>query len=102
MTKREYHKQESKDKMKKGKILIVDDNKSVLDSLSLFLKHKFETILTLSSPNQIPSLISSENPDVVLLDMNFTAGVNTGNEGIYWLNRILKIDSTIIVIMITA
>ena len=88
--------------MKKGKILIVDDNKSVLDSLNLFLKQKCESTITLSNPNQIPILIKNESPDVVLLDMNFSAGINTGNEGIYWLNRILKIDPTIIVIMITA
>ena len=36
------------------------------------------------------------------MDMNFTAGVNTGNEGIYWLNRILKSDPSAVVVMITA
>ncbi len=85
-----------------GKILIVDDNTSVLNSLELFLKHHFEKILTLKNPNQIPSCLEKEPVDVVLLDMNFTAGVNIGNEGIYWLSRILELDPQAVVVMITA
>jgi DNA-binding NtrC family response regulator len=85
-----------------GKLLIVDDNTSVLGSLELFLKHHFESIFTLKNPNLLPSFLEKETVDIVLLDMNFTAGVNTGNEGIYWLNRILEKDPQVVVIMITA
>ena len=56
----------------------------------------------ISNPNQIISYINKEDYDVILLDMNFSAGVNTGNEGIYWLNRILKSDPLAAVVMITA
>lgn len=88
--------------MKAGTLLIVDDNQSVLNSLELFLKHHFERVLTIKSPNQISFVLSTEEVDVVLLDMNFTAGINTGNEGIYWLRKILKQDPAIVVVMITA
>ncbi len=87
---------------KKGDILIVDDSISVLKSLELYLKHYFKSVKTLSSPNQIPFLLSTENIDIIMLDMNFTAGVNTGNEGIFWLRKIFKQDPTVVVIMITA
>jgi DNA-binding NtrC family response regulator len=87
---------------KKGKLLIVDDNKSVLSSLRLFLKHHFELLVTCSNPNQIPSLLSENRFDVVLLDMNFSAGVNTGNEGLYWLKETLKYDQSLVVILFTA
>ena len=87
---------------KNGDILIVDDSISVLKSLELYLKHYFKSVKTLSSPNQIPFLLSTENIDIIMLDMNFTAGVNTGNEGIFWLRKILKQDPTVVVIMITA
>ncbi len=86
----------------KGKILIVDDNAGVLDSLDLFLKNKFEKITTLRNPNQILSLLGQDEYDIVLLDMNFTAGVNIGNEGLFWLRKILKTEPTPIVILITA
>lgn len=86
----------------KGKILIVDDNKSVLSSLNLFLKHKVEKVITCSNPNQILSLIDTEDIDVVLLDMNFSAGVNTGNEGIFWLHEIHKNYPKMVVTLITA
>ncbi|MDQ2177701.1 sigma-54 dependent transcriptional regulator [Marinifilum sp. D714] len=89
--------------MKKyGKLLIVDDNKSVLSSLKLFLKHHFELLDTCSNPNQIPGLVTKDKYDVVLLDMNFSAGVNSGNEGLYWLREILKLDTSLVVILFTA
>ncbi len=88
--------------MKTGTILIIDDSQSVLNSLELLLKHHFARIITLKSPNLIPNTLSNEDIDVVLLDMNFTSGINTGNEGIYWLRRILKEDPSIVVVMITA
>lgn len=87
---------------KEGKILIVDDNQSVLESLKLFLKYKFTEIETISNPNQITSKLSEKNFDIILLDMNFSAGINSGNEGLYWLNEIKKISPEIIIILITA
>jgi DNA-binding NtrC family response regulator len=85
-----------------GKLLIVDDHKQVLKALIQLLEPEFESITGISNPNQIISYINKEAYDVILLDMNFSAGVNTGNEGIYWLNRILKSDPSAVVVMITA
>nr|NQU90436.1 sigma-54-dependent Fis family transcriptional regulator [Bacteroidota bacterium] len=87
---------------KNGTILIVDDNSSVLDSLDLYLKHKFHKILCTKNPNTIPTLLRNENPDIVLLDMNFTAGINTGNEGFFWMRKIKKIDPSVEIVLITA
>src|SRR5664280_1457491 len=86
----------------KGKLLIVDDHKQVLKALIQLLEPEFDRITGISNPNQIISYINKEEYDVILLDMNFSAGVNTGNEGIYWLNRILKSDPLAAVVMITA
>ncbi len=86
----------------KGNLLIVDDHKSVLKALVQLLEPEFEKLVGLSTPNQIPALMKKEVPDVILLDMNFSAGINTGNEGIYWLNIILKLDPLAVVVMITA
>ena len=83
-------------------ILILDDNKSVLTALELLLQSEFDNVYTLNSPNNLISTIQRQNIDVILLDMNFKAGINSGNEGIYWLNQIQKYDPTISVIMITA
>lgn len=83
-------------------ILIVDDHKSVLKALTQLLEQEFDEVTAIANPNQIPSLVKDEGFDVILLDMNFSAGINTGNEGIYWLSRILKIDPLAVVVMITA
>jgi DNA-binding NtrC family response regulator len=88
--------------VKKGKILIVDDNVQILESLKILLKSEYEEIETIKNPNLIPEKIRSGNYDIILLDMNFAAGISTGNEGIFWLREILKLDPDSIVILITA
>jgi DNA-binding NtrC family response regulator len=84
------------------RLLIVDDHKQVLKALIQLLEPEFGSITGISNPNQIIGCLNKEEYDVILLDMNFSAGVNTGNEGIYWLSRILKTDPLAVVVMITA
>jgi DNA-binding NtrC family response regulator len=88
--------------MTKGKLLIVDDNKSILSALEILLQEEFDEVKTIANPNQLPSLIESNEFDLVLLDMNFSAGVNTGNEGLYWLSRIREIKPDLEVVLFTA
>ncbi len=87
---------------KEGTILIVDDNKSILTALQILLSSYFERIITHTSPNRIKSTLREENIDLVLLDMNFSAGINNGNEGLFWLSEIKNINPDIPVVLITA
>ena len=73
---------------KSGTIIIVDDNKGVLTAVQILLKNYFSKVVTLSSPVTLTTVIREEMPEVVLLDMNFTSGINTGNEGLFWLHEI--------------
>jgi len=88
--------------MAKGNILIVDDNKSILSALEILLTPEFQTVTTLSDPMRIPTELRKKEYNLVILDMNFNAGINTGNEGIYWLGRIKESNPEISVVMITA
>jgi len=88
--------------MAKGNILIIDDNKSILSALEIFLTPEFQTVTTLSDPNQIPTELRKKEYNLVILDMNFNAGINSGNEGIYWLGRIKESNPEISVVMLTA
>ena len=88
--------------MRTNTILIVDDNKSVLTSLELLLEREFDKIETVSDPNKIFSILEKHTIDLVILDMNFSVGFNTGNEGLFWLQRIHEIYSELPVIMLTA
>jgi DNA-binding NtrC family response regulator len=83
-------------------LLIVDDNKSVLNALRMFLKLEFSEVITISGPNTLLHEINAREPDVVLLDMNFRAGESSGNEGMYWLREIKKLKPDIEVVMFTA
>ena len=85
-----------------GNILIIDDDQGVLESLVLLLRGESKKVLTLADPNQLHSTLKPGIFDVVLLDMNFSTGRNTGNEGLFWLSEIMKADPLVSVIMITA
>ncbi len=76
--------------MKEGKLLIVDDNRGILSAVKLLADSHFAEVVTLSSPNTLISTLRTFEADVVLLDMNFSAGINSGNEGIYWLGQIAE------------
>lgn len=87
---------------KNANILIVDDNKSVLESLSLFLKYKFNQVFSVSNPSEIKQTLTSKKIDVILLDMNFSIGVRTGNEGLQLIKQIIEIDENAVIVPITA
>ena len=87
---------------KAGKLLIVDDNRSILSAVKLLCDGIFEEVITLPSPNSLISTLHKSQPDVVLLDMNFHAGINTGNEGLYWLREVLQKSPETKVVLFTA
>lgn len=88
--------------LKKARILVIDDDSDVLTAVRLLLRPEVKEVVTEKNPEQLPALITSSEFDLVLLDMNFNASINTGNEGIYWLKRIKEIKPATAVIMITA
>ena len=87
---------------KAGKLLIVDDNRSILSAVKLLTEGIFAEVATLPSPNSLITTLHSFAPDVVLLDMNFHAGINTGNEGLYWLREVLAKYPETKVVLFTA
>lgn len=87
---------------KQGTILVVDDNKGILTAVQMLLQTVFEKVITIATPNKILSTLQSEKVDVVLLDMNFSAGINTGNEGLFWLSEIKKKYAQLPVVLFTA
>ena len=87
---------------KKGRILIVDDNEDLLKAAKMFLKRHFLQVDLSNNPEAIPNMMMNETYDVIMLDMNFTKDVSSGNEGFHWLEKILEIDASIAVVLITA
>ena len=87
---------------KQGRILIVDDNEDLLKAAKMHLKRHFSQVDIEKNPEAIPSLMNNEDYDVILLDMNFTKDVSSGSEGYYWLEKILTLDPSAVVVLITA
>ncbi|MBR1576682.1 MAG: sigma-54-dependent Fis family transcriptional regulator [Bacteroidales bacterium] len=88
--------------IKKGKILIVDDNAGIRQTLKILLPMHFAEVEALPSPVTLVSTLERFRPDVVLLDMNFTTSINTGNEGLYWAEEIKKMMPEVEVVLFTA
>lgn len=87
---------------KQGTILIVDDNRNILTTVRMLLEPIFANIITIANPNSIPAKLREEHPDVVLLDMNFSSGINSGNEGLFWLREIKSLSPKTEVVLFTA
>lgn len=87
---------------RQGTLLIVDDNRNILTTVRMLLEPIFAQIITIANPNSIPTKLREEKPDVVLLDMNFSSGINSGNEGLYWLREIKSLRPQTEVVLFTA
>lgn len=85
-----------------GTILVVDDSVAVLTAVKICLDGVFERVIALSSPDNILNTLQQEKVDVVLLDMNFSLGVNTGQEGMMWLQMIHRSHSDVPIVLMTA
>lgn len=83
-------------------VLVVDDDQDIIQSARVALRQHFNQVSTESNPAQLPYLLNQKSPDVVLLDMNFTADVTKGSEGLFWLAKILEAHPSVSVIMVTA
>ena len=89
-------------KLKEARILVTDDDPDVLTAVRLLLKNKAKEVVTLLSPKQFPTLLSQQHFDIILLDMNFEGTVHTGNEGLFWLQKVKAWAPKSAVVMITA
>src|SRR3954466_15297471 len=86
--------------LKNASILVVDDDPDVLTAVRLLLKTEAKEVLTEKNPENLPALLSKKAFDLILLDMNFKSSINTGNEGLYWINKIREFKSDASIIMI--
>ncbi|MBQ8487582.1 MAG: response regulator [Prevotella sp.] len=87
---------------KYGTILVADDNASILTAMHYLLDDFFEQVLTTTHPDDLLKMMAQQPIDIVLLDMNFTLGVNNGNEGLFWLRTIRRQHPQTPVVLLTA
>ena len=87
---------------KKGTLLVVDDNHAILTAVKMLAEGSFATVATIGSPAQLPARLRELKPDVVLLDMNFRSGMNTGGEGLFWLGETRRLSPHTEVVLFTA
>jgi len=88
--------------LKNASILVIDDDHDVLVAMKILLKSQVKNVVIEKNPENISSLLRNQNFDLIILDMNYKSVVHTGNEGIFWLNKIREIDKESAVILITA
>ena len=88
--------------LKNASILIIDDDPDVLTAVRLLLKTEVKEVLTEKNPENLRAILAKQSFDLIMLDMNFTSSINTGNEGLFWLKKIKEFKSEAAVIMITA
>lgn len=88
--------------LKHASVLVIDDDTDVLTAVRLLLKTQVKEVVTEKNPENLRAILSRQSFDLILLDMNFNSSINTGNEGLFWLNKTREFKSDAAVIMITA
>jgi len=88
-------------KASKEKILIVDDDQSVISTLSLLLKKNNYIPIAAYTPEQALQFMDEHDPALIIHDMNYSRQTS-GAEGMELLANIRKVDADIPVILITA
>jgi DNA-binding NtrC family response regulator len=86
----------------KGTLIVVDDNKGVLSAVHLLMLKHFAHLMMLSSPVSLLATLQKADHAVVLLDMNYGHGLNTGGEGLYWLREVRQRFPHVPVVLFTA
>ncbi len=87
---------------KYGTLLVVDDNPAILTAVKICMAPVFDRVATLASPDRLLATLAGEQVDVVLLDMNFSLGANTGQDGLFWLRTVRKRHPDLPVVLMTA
>jgi DNA-binding NtrC family response regulator len=88
--------------MIRGTLLIVDENRSILNALDEITRDEFERVITMTDPNRINETLRKNDVDIVMLDMNFKSGIHNGNEGLFWMREIFQYDKNISIIIVTS
>ena len=88
--------------MKLGTILVCDDNADILTAMHYALDDMFDRVVTLTKPEELLRTMATERVDIVLLDMNFSLGTNTGREGLHWLQVLREAHPDVPVVLLTA
>lgn len=91
-----------KTEVAKTSILIIDDDRDILSACRVLLKRHFDAVVTYQDPREIPGLMAEQDFQAIMLDMNFSPGASSGDEGLHWLGKILDIDRDAVVVMVTA
>jgi DNA-binding NtrC family response regulator len=89
-------------KMIKGTILIVDENRPVLNALDNIMQNEFEKVIAITDPNRINEILKNSDVGIVMLDMKFKNGSHNGSEGLFWMKEVFNYDSNISVVIVTA
>lgn len=78
------------------KLLIVDDEKGITESLKDFFAHRGFSVKTANSGEEALSVVKSDRPDIIFLDIRMR-----GIGGLDVLEKVKKMDKDIKIIMLT-
>lgn len=87
---------------RKYRVLVADDQSSVLDAIRMLLRTEGFDVDTARSPEIVLESIGLREYDVLLLDLNYARDTTSGAEGIELLERIRSIDSQVPIIVMSA
>ena len=85
----------------RGRVLIADDQKHVLDALRMLLSGGGFATVTVTHPARVLQALETGSFDAVLMDLNYTRDTTAGGEGLDLLSEIHSMDSLLPVVVMT-
>jgi DNA-binding NtrC family response regulator len=84
------------------RVLVADDQTDVLESLKLLLKTEGFHADSVASPAAALASAVAREYDAVLIDLNYSRDTTSGEEGLDLLSRLVRLDGTLPVVVMTA
>ncbi len=86
----------------RARALIADDQADVRTALRILLREEGFEVTEAATPDDVREAVRRQEFDVALIDLNFTRGATSGDEGIDLLQCLGELDDTLPVIVMTA
>ena len=83
-------------------VLVIEDQEEIQLSAKFLLRKLFPVIDVCNLPSIGFEKLTQRPYDVILLDMNFSRGKTEGEEGLYWLKKLMQSRPETVIVLMTA
>lgn len=85
----------------KKTILVVDDDEGILSALTMLMRAEGFAPIAVNSPEQALAVLSREDINCILMDLNYSSDTTSGDEGLKLIGAIRALDELVPIVVMT-